>query len=72
MSEEALAASDFREFELEALEALVQFFRDREREDEAVVFERRLLDLAPVAAIGSAFSTRRLGTPESRARPATR
>jgi class 3 adenylate cyclase/tetratricopeptide (TPR) repeat protein len=57
-AQEALAASDFREFELEALEALVQFFRDREREDEAVVFERRLLELAPVAAIGSAFSAR--------------
>jgi tetratricopeptide (TPR) repeat protein len=54
----ALAATGFREIELIALEALAQFFRERGLDDEALVFERRLLELAPVAAIGSAFASR--------------
>jgi class 3 adenylate cyclase/tetratricopeptide (TPR) repeat protein len=54
----ALKATGFREVELVALEALVQFFRWRGLEDEAAVFERRLLELAPVAAIGSAFESK--------------
>ena len=54
----ALKATGFREIELIALEALVQFFRRRGLEDEAAVFERRLLELAPVAAIGSAFESK--------------
>ncbi len=54
----ALAATNFREIELGALEALVQFFRERGRDEEAAVFERRLLELAPVAAIGSAFASK--------------
>jgi class 3 adenylate cyclase/tetratricopeptide (TPR) repeat protein len=53
----ALAATNFRETELGALEALIQFFRKRDREEDAAVFERRLLELAPVAAIGSAFAS---------------
>ena len=54
----ALKATGFREIELIALEALVQFFRRRGLEDEAAVFERRLLELAPVAAIGAAFESK--------------
>ena len=54
----ALKATGFREIELIALEALVQFFRRRGLEEEAAVFERRMLELAPVAAIGSAFESR--------------
>jgi class 3 adenylate cyclase/tetratricopeptide (TPR) repeat protein len=54
----ALKATGFREIELIALEALVQFFRRRGLEEEAAVFERRMLELAPLAAIGSAFESR--------------
>ena len=54
----ALAATGFRETELGALQALVQFFRERGRDEDAAVFERRLLELAPVAAIGAAFASR--------------
>jgi class 3 adenylate cyclase/tetratricopeptide (TPR) repeat protein len=54
----ALAATNFREIELDALEALVQFFRERGRDEEAAAFERRLLELAPVAAIGSVFASK--------------
>jgi class 3 adenylate cyclase/tetratricopeptide (TPR) repeat protein len=54
----ALQATGFKEIELFALESLVQFFRGRGLDEEAVVFERRLLELAPVAAIGSAFASR--------------
>ena len=54
----ALAATGFREIELIALESLAQFFRERGEDDEAAAFERRLLELAPVAAIGSAFASR--------------
>ncbi len=54
----ALAATGFRETEIGALEALIQFFRERDRDEDAAVFERRLLELAPVAAIGSAFASR--------------
>ena len=54
----ALQATGFREIELIALESLVQFFRGRGLDEEAAVFERRLLELAPVAAIGSAFASR--------------
>ena len=54
----ALAATGFLEIELIALEALVQYFRERGLDDDAAVFERRLLELAPVAAIDSAFASR--------------
>lgn len=50
----ALNATGFLEIELIALEALVQFFRERGLDDDAAVFERRLLELAP-AAIDSVF-----------------
>ena len=50
----ALAATGFLEVELVALEALVQFFRERGLDDDAAVFERRLLEVAPPEAIGSA------------------
>jgi class 3 adenylate cyclase/tetratricopeptide (TPR) repeat protein len=43
----ALAATGFKEVELDALGELVQFFRTRGRDDEAAAFERRLLELAP-------------------------
>ncbi len=54
----SLAATDFREIEIETLKALVQFLRDRDREDDAVEFERRLLALAPVEVIGEAFASK--------------
>jgi uncharacterized protein (DUF2164 family) len=54
----ALNATGFLEIELIALEALGQFFRERGLDDDAAVFERRLLELAPVAANGSAFASR--------------
>jgi tetratricopeptide (TPR) repeat protein len=44
---EELAASDFRLVELEALEELAQFLRDRGRDDEAALLESRLASLAP-------------------------
>jgi predicted ATPase len=50
----ALAATGFLEVELVALEALGQFFRERGLDDDAAVFERRLLEVAPPEAIGSA------------------
>jgi len=50
----ALAATGFLEVELVALEALGQFFRERGLDDDAAVFERRLLEVAPAEAIGSA------------------
>jgi tetratricopeptide (TPR) repeat protein len=54
----ALNATGFREIELIALEALVQFFRGRGLEEEAAGFERRMLELAPVGTIDSAFEKR--------------
>src|SRR5581483_2396893 len=46
----ALNATGFLEIELIALEALVQFFRERGLDEDATVFERRLVELAPAAA----------------------
>jgi len=54
----ALNATGFLEIELIALEALVQFFRERGLEDDATVFERRLLEVAPAEAIGSASASK--------------
>lgn len=49
----ALNATGFLEIELVALEALVQFFRERGLEDDAAVFERRLVELAPASPLAS-------------------
>jgi class 3 adenylate cyclase/tetratricopeptide (TPR) repeat protein len=49
----ALAATGFKEVELDALGELVQFFRTRGRDDEAAAFERRLLELAPSSELYS-------------------
>jgi tetratricopeptide (TPR) repeat protein len=47
--------TDFRHALIEPLEALVQFLRERERDDEAAPFERRLLELAPAAGLAASF-----------------
>ena len=52
-----IAETGFREIEVELLEGFAQFLRERGREDEAAPLSRRLLELAPVAALGSAFES---------------
>ena len=42
----------------DTLKALTQFLRDRGRDDEAAVYAERLAELAPAAALGSAFASK--------------
>ncbi len=52
---EVLDGTELRLFSVEPLEALVQFLRERGRDEEAAPFARRLLELSPVAGIASSF-----------------
>ncbi len=47
---ESIAASEHRLHQVETLESLVQFFRERDREDEAAEFEARREDLLAAAS----------------------
>jgi class 3 adenylate cyclase/tetratricopeptide (TPR) repeat protein len=47
---ESIAASEHRMHQVETLESLVQFFRERDREDEATEFEARREDLLAAAS----------------------
>jgi class 3 adenylate cyclase/tetratricopeptide (TPR) repeat protein len=52
-----LDGTDFLLSAVEPLEELVQFLRERGRDDEAGPFARRLLELAPAAGLASSFET---------------
>src|SRR5204862_18452 len=52
---EVLVGTELRLFSLEPLEALIQFLRERGRDEEAAPFARRLLELSPVAGLASSF-----------------
>lgn len=49
------ATAGCKDLEIEALETLVQFLRERGREADAEPFARRLLELAPARTLGDAF-----------------
>ena len=54
---QVLDGTDFLRAAIEPLEALVQFLRERGRDDEAAPFARRLLELAPAAGLAASFAS---------------